>query len=418
MWIGFALAVTGMGGLFFFAGVEELSGIAFVAWTLVNSFVLIAIPMFLFMGEVVLRSGLGERFYGGLSVWLQRIPGGLTQTNIAACSIFAAISGSSVATAATIGTVAVPSMKQYGYPKTLIYGSLAAGGTLGILIPPSISMIVYGAWTENSVGRLFMAGFMPGIMIALMFMLFIAIYSSTRLRGLMPSVEVGTSWKVKACGLVNILPIVVMMVLVLGGIYSGLTTPTEAAALGACAALLLSLVYRTLSLKNVVQALSASARTTAWILFIMFAASILQFGLVSTGVTRALVAFVIDLGLESILLLSAIIVMYMILGCFIDGLSMVLLTLPLVYPVVVAAGFDPIWFGVIIVIYMELAMITPPVGLNLFVIHGIASGDATLGEIARACAPYWFLLVLGTVFLILQPQIALWLPNTLLGILK
>ena len=409
VWIAFALALTGVIGLMLYSGTGAFHNLGVIMWNSSNSFTLTAIPLFLFMGEVILKSGLSNEFYRGLSVVLYRLPGGLIHSNIMGCAVFSAISGSSVATAAAIGTAAVPELRRRGYSDHLTLGSLAAGGTLGILIPPSIVMIIYGDMVQESVAKLFVAGIVPGAILVVMFMAYIII-SVIRNRSLAPAEKMDGSFGDRIGQFIGSWPVMALMVFILGGIYVGLTTPTEAAALGAAGSVLIGLVKRRLTWRILAESLLSAVKVTVMILFIYEGAQVFSFALVHSGVSRGLVAAVTHMNLTPGLFLLFIVMLYLVLGCFIDGISMMILTLPLLYPIITEMGFNPIWFGVIMTILIEMGQITPPMGVNLFTIHGIAEGT-TVSEVVKACIPYWAML-LGTVGLIaLIPGLTTWLPG-------
>jgi len=406
VWIAIALGVVGVTGLLII-NPTLVAGIESVAWNTIESFVLTAVPLFLFMGAVIMNSGVSARFYRGLMPWLARVPGGLAQSNIVACSIFAALCGSSVATAAAIGAIAVPEMRARGYDMRVTTGTLAAGGTLGILIPPSIPLIIYGSTVGESVGRLFTAGILPGMVLTLAFMAFLGVQVWLH-PGLVPRDAVAVTWSMRVRGLLDLMPIVLLIVLVLGGIYAGVMTPTEAAGVGAAGAVAVAALYGGLTWAVLRRSLLETVRTNAMILFIVIGAQIMSFALVSAGIPRGVVAAISDLSASRWMVFTFIVVMYLVLGCLVDALSLMLLTLPVVFPIVQAQGFDPIWFGVVLVILLETGLITPPVGINLFVIQGM-SGEP-LGRVAAGSLPYVVLMLLGVVLLTFFPGLALWLP--------
>ena len=414
-WIAFALGATGMLILYLSKGMIGLQTISSVVWNNANSYILIAVPLFLLMGEVILRSGVSKYFYTGVAALLRRLPGGLLHANIVSCAIFSAVSGSSVATAASVGTVAIPEMLRAGYQPKAVFGSLAAGGTLGILIPPSIVMVLYGALVDESVGRLFAAGVVPGLLMAAVFMAYISIRLWIE-PGIAPpprdleSMVAGTD----LASVLHLLPIVALLLAVLGGIYTGLTTPTEAAAVGALGAIVLAVAYRGLTWKLFGEAVMSSVKTTCMVSLIIIGAQILSTALTYSGLSRELSEWVTGLGLSKWTLFAALVVMYVVLGCFVDGISMIYMTLPVLLPVVKAADFNMIWFGVILTILIEVGQITPPVGLNLFTIQGI-SGGHKFYEVAAGSFPYVFLMLLVIVALAIWPELALWLPDTMRG---
>lgn len=411
-WTAFALGISGVLVLYLSKGLLGLTALSSVVWNNANNYILIAVPMFLLMGEIILRSGVSTHFYRGVVVLLGRLPGGLLHANIASCAVFSAVSGSSVATAATVGTVAIPEMLSRGYEPRTVFGSLAAGGTLGILIPPSIVMVLYGALVEESIARLFMAGVVPGLLMAGIFMAFIAV-----LLLLKPSYaprREAASGKSRTGQAMHVFPVLGLLVVVLGSIYSGIATPTEASALGAAGAIVLAIGYRRFTRKVFTESLMATVKTTCMVAMIIICAQILSTALTYSGVSRTVSEWVMGLGLGKWEFFVALVVLYLVLGCFVDGVSMIYMTLPVLLPVVKAFGFDLVWFGVILTVLIELGQITPPVGLNLFTIHAI-SGGAKFSEVAAGSAPYVALMMFVILMLCLWPEIALWLPATMRG---
>jgi tripartite ATP-independent transporter DctM subunit len=412
LWIAFGLGIAGVVVLVLWGGPATLTTLGPIAWNTVESFVLTSVPLFILMGEVILRAGLSDGFYRSMGVWFRGLRGGLLQSNIVACAIFAAVSGSSVATAAAIGTVAIPEMTKRGYERKILFGSLAAGGTLGILIPPSIPMIIYAALVEQSVERLFIAGVLPGIVMSLVFMAYIWVHVTLR-PGLVPKEEAHATWTERLGAVVGVGPMALLILLVLGSIWLGYATPTEAAAVGASAAIGLSLLARRLRWSTFVQSVASTVRTTCMVLFIIVGAQVLSYALVRTGASRALTAWVVGFGLSRWVLFAIIVLLYIVLGCIVDGVSMMVLTLPILYPIVIAAGFDPIWFGIVLVIMIELGGITPPVGLNMFVIQGI-SGGRPMGEIVWGSLPFGVLMLLVLVLISIFPGVVTWLPTQMI----
>ncbi len=410
-WTAFALGICGVLVLYLSKGTIGLTALSSVVWNNANSYILIAVPMFLLMGEIILRSGVSGYFYRGVVVMLGRLPGGLLHANIASCAVFSAVSGSSVATAATVGTVAIPEMLKRGYEPRTVFGSLAAGGTLGILIPPSIIMVLYGALVEESIARLFMAGVIPGLLMAGIFMIFIAIllllkphYAPSRDAAAQPA----------ARDVLHVFPVLGLLVVVLGSIYSGIATPTEASALGAAGAIVLAIGYGSFTRRIFNESLMATVKTTCMVALIIIGAQILSTALTYSGVSRTVSEWIMGLGLSKWEFFLALVILYIVLGCFVDGISMIYMTLPVLLPVVKAFGFDLIWFGVILTVLIELGQITPPVGLNLFTIHAI-SGGAKFTEVAMGSLPYVGLMLLVILLLCFWPEIALWLPTTMRG---
>lgn len=409
IWVAMALAIVAVAGFFVTQGSAGL--IPFVPFETLNSFVLTAIPLFIFMGEILVHCGASEMLYRGTSKWLAWAPGGLLHSNIGACALFAAISGSSPATAATIGTVAIPALKKRGYDVKMTLGSLAGGGTLGILIPPSISLIVYGMLAEASVGRLFAGGIIPGIILSTMFMAYIGI-KVVRNPQLAPKEE-AFSVRGLILGLKDFLPVTILMIIVLGGIFGGLVTPTEAAALGASGALLIALGLRRLNWQMLRASLLSSLETTCMVLFIVMAASLLASFLGVMRVPAAFSTLILGSGLPVMVILSLIYLLYVFLGCFIDGLSAMVLTMPAVLPVITALGFDPIWFGVVLTVLIEVGMLTPPMGINLFVIQGISGRD--LMEVIAGSVPFFLIMLLGIALFTAFPSTILLLPTLFFG---
>ena len=406
--IAAALGLLGVGLGIAFSPVALDRALGEIFWRSSNDFLIVAVPMFVLLGELVLRAGIAKRMYDALGHWLSWLPGGLMHTNVGSCAMFAATSGSSVATAATLGTVAMPECDRHGYNKRLFFGTLASGGTLGILIPPSINLIVYGLLTNSSVPKLYLAGFIPGFLLALLFM-------GTVLMACLIKPEFGgeriySSWGTRFASLVDLLPPLILFILVIGSIYAGLATPTEAAALGVVGALALAAWTRTLSLTMLTDALLSAMRTTGVIMLIILAAVYLNFVLAAIGLTRELTQFIESLGLSPLEMIFAIVVFYIILGCFLETFSMMLTTVPLIAPIVISLGYDPIWFGILLMVLLEMALITPPIGINLYVIQGIRN-DIDFNDVAIGSAPFVLAMALIVLALIAYPQLALWLPD-------
>ncbi|PLS16046.1 hypothetical protein CVD28_18525 [Bacillus sp. M6-12] len=410
-WVPFALGATGLVGLYLLGDPTSFQALGFIAWNSVNNFELTSIPLFILMGDIILKSGISHKFYYSASVLLRKLPGGLLQTNIVSCSFFAAISGSSLATAAAIGSVSVPELTKRGYNRPMIFGSLGGGGALGILIPPSIPLIIYGSMVEESVAKLFIAGIVPGLVATLIFMIYIAVMCLIKPE-LTPDLE-PTTWSEKIKSIGGILPLTILVGLIASGIYLGFTTPTEAAGFGVVAALIICGFYKKITYENIKQSLISTVKTTSMVLFIVVAAQILSYLIVKSGINRGLTDWVVSLDPSPALFLIVIILLYLILGCLIDGLSLIFLTLPVLWPLVQAMGFDPIWFGILLVILIEVAQITPPVGLNLYVLQGIAGEKTPLTDIIKGNIPYFFLYLFLALLIILFPQIVLWLPSNM-----
>ena len=379
-----------------------------MAWATSNNFLLVAIPFFVLLGEILLRSGVAERMYNALVLWVPWLPGGLMHSNIAACAMFAATSGSSVATAATIGTVAMGEIKKHGYSERLFLGTIAAGGTLGILIPPSINLIVYGALTDSSIPKLYLAGIIPGLVLASLFSLTVLIICL-----LWPALggrRTRTDWQARVRALPDLIPPLVIFLAVIGSIYAGLATATESAALGVLAALGVAAWHRRLTVRMLLHAFEGTMRTTAMIMAILIAAYFVNFVISSIGLTAQVNRLVTGLGLSSTELLFGVIVFYLVLGCFMETLSMMVATVPIIAPIMVKAGYDPIWFGVLVVILLETAMITPPVGINLYVVQGLRQ-RGKIDDVIIGSAPFVVTMLVMLALLSYWPDIALWLPR-------
>ncbi len=380
-----------------------------IYWSNSIDFILVAIPLFIMMGEILLRSGIAEKMYAALSHWLSWLPGGLMHSNVGASTLFAATSGSSIATAATVGTVALPEARKGGYNERLFMGTLAAGGTLGILIPPSINMIVYGLLTNTSVPKLYLAGFLPGFLLAMLFMATVVIaclfrpkWGGTRTR---------SSWAARFRCLPDLIPPLLIFATVVGSIYAGLATPSEAASLGVVASLALAAWNRQLNLKMLVLALEGTMRTTAMVMLIVLAAMFLNFVLSVIGLTQVLTGFILGMGLSPMATMAVIVMGFLVLGCFMEAFSLLLIATPLVAPIVASLGFDLIWFGILMMLLLETALITPPIGVNLYVIQGVRGGGA-MNDVIIGSLPFVIAMLLMIVALLYFPQIALWLPQT------
>jgi len=403
-----ALGVLGLALARIFSEMPLHLAIGEYFWQNGTEFLLMAIPMFILLGELLLRAGIAGRMYNALAQWLSWLPGGLMHTNIGACALFAASSGSSVATAATVGTVALPEIRRHGYNERLFLGTLAAGGTLGILIPPSINLIIYGLLTNTSVPELYLAGFLPGLLLASLFMTTVLIFCLAN-RG-WGGTPVETSWELRLKSLPNLVPPLLVFVVVVGTIYLGWATPTEAASLGVMFALALAAYYKSLSLAMLREAVEGTMRTTAMVMLIILAAIFLNFVLGMIGLTQELTQFIKGLGLGPTNTIIVIIVFYLVLGCFMETLSMLITTAPLVTPIVVSLGFDPVWFGILLTVLMEAALITPPVGVNLYVVQGIR-GRGTINDVIVGTLPFVATMFVMLALLVLYPEIALWLPK-------
>ena len=414
MLIGVPIAVSMLligvvGGVLAF-GMPFLNSMATVIWGVGNENLLTSIPLFVLLGELLLRSGIAYRMYVALSAWLARLPGGLLHTNIGCCALFAATSGSSVATAATIGTVALPPLHRRGYSMRDSLGTLAAGGTLGILIPPSVNMIVYGSLTNNSIGKLFIAGIIPGLLLTLSFMAFIYVSAIAR-SGATVRREAVIPLAERVRLLANLVPPLIVFGVVMGSLYFGIATATESAALGVVIALAFVWKSGKLTLDLLKNCFQQTARISGMILLIITVAFVLNLTISLTGVADTLTKWVTSFGLSTTGMLFALIVFYLIFGMFMDVLSMQVATIPLTYPIVTALGVDPIWYGIFIVLMCELGLITPPVGMNLFVVHGIRTDQGGIEDAIWGALPFALIMILFTIFLMFFPQVALWLPG-------
>ncbi|MEM7774902.1 MAG: TRAP transporter large permease [Pseudomonadota bacterium] len=381
-------------------------------WQTGTDFLLVAIPMFVLLGEILLRAGITERMYNGIVKWLAWLPGGLMHSNIGSSALFAATSGSSVATAATIGTVALPQIEKRGYNEPLFLGTVAAGGTLGILIPPSINLILFGLLTDTSVSELYLAGFLPGLVLSLIFMVTVVI--ACVLRPSWGGERVTATWHERFVALIDLLPPIGIFLVVVGSIYAGLATPTEAASLGVVAAMVLAAANGSLTIAMLRAAVEGTMRTTAMIMLIILAAVFLNFVLSTLGITQALTQGIVELGLTPFQTLLMIIAFYLVLGCFMETLSMLLTTATLVTPIVVALGYDPVWFGILLMVLLELALITPPVGINLYVVQGIRP-KGSMNDVMIGAVPFVFSMFVMLALLIAFPSLALWLPKLVYG---
>jgi C4-dicarboxylate transporter, DctM subunit len=421
LYVATALGLIGMSLMQFFSDRPLWDMLGQIAWNTNSNFILVAVPLFIMMGEILVRSGIADRMYRILSHWLAPIPGGLLHSNIASCAMFAAVSGSSAATAATIGSVSLPSFRTRGYSERLAVGSLAAGGTLGILIPPSISFILYGVLVEESIGRLYLAGFIPGILLTGVFMVIIAVIAK-----IWPHVaprESAPPWRDRLIGLLALTPVFALMVIVLGTIYAGIATPTEAAAFGVVASFILAACERRINRQMVQEVLLSTVRSSCMIMLIVTAAFILNFALSILGVPTQVSRFVTSLHLSSLTFVIFLILFYLLLGTFMEALAMIVTTIPILVPALQAAGIDMVWFGVIVVILMEAALISPPEGINLYVIHGIrktvmeeaGEKSGTIMDLWIGVLPFMLGQAIVIALLVAFPAIALWLPNFFKG---
>jgi C4-dicarboxylate transporter, DctM subunit len=408
MAVPFAIAVPAMLYLLLQGGLPSLNSLGLVSWGSMNSFVLTCVPLFMLMAEILRVSGLSRRIYNGLSKLVARLPGGLLQTNIAGCAVFASVSGSSIATAASIGGVALPQLIERKYDRPLAAGSLAAGGTLGILLPPSFGMIVYGTFTETSVPKLFMTGITPGLIMTALFMIYIGIHA-TLAPEVAPREQGPRSFPDFIAALADVLPFALLIVGTLGGIYAGLVTTTEGATIGCCLAMLLGAIVGDLTWRGLLEAMSSTVKFSGNILFIIFSAYLFSYAISFADVGEKITAFIVGLHLTRLEFFLVLFVLYTILGCLIESLGMIVITVPLIFPVLPNYGIDPLLFGVVLVLFVELGQISPPIGINLFVIQSI--WDGKLSEVVLGTIPFHLTMFVVLAIIIVWPEIALWLPQ-------
>lgn len=393
-----------------FAFIPATRGIGTVTWQSMNDGLLIAVPLFVLMGELLLRSGVASRMYNALSGWLGWLPGGLMHANIGTSTLFAATSGSSVATAATVATTAIPEIKRHNYNEPLFLGSIAASGTLGILIPPSINLIIFGALTNTSIPALYLAGFIPGLGLAVLFSM--AVLVACKIRPEWGGERISATWRERLGGLPHLLPPLFIFFLVVGTIYAGWATPTEAAALGVLGAIVVAAFARALTLSAIRAAFFGTIRTTGMLIAIVSAAYFLNFIFGNIGLTSSVTDAFQNLSLSPYGTLFLVIAFYLVLGLFLETLSLMVATVSIFTPVLVSQGFDPVWFGILVILLIETAMITPPVGINLFVVQGVR-GRGSLNDVVKGVVPFLGSLFVGIILIILFPQIVLFLPEIL-----
>jgi C4-dicarboxylate transporter, DctM subunit len=410
--IAATMGVLGLALNQFYSSMPLYLAMGEILWNSSSEYILIAIPLFIMLGEILLRSGIAERVYGAIAQWLSWLPGGLMHANIGTCTMFAATSGSSVATAATVGVVALPQIARRRYDERLFLGTLAAGGTLGILVPPSINFILYGLLTNTSVPRLYLAGMVPGIALALFFMVYVLV--SCLLRPAKGGTPIETSWRLRIVALKDLIAPLLIFLVVVGSIYAGWATPTEAASLGVLAALLLAAVERTLTFAMMRAVLEGTMRTTAMIMLIILAAQFLNFVLASIGFTDGMGKLIDGLGLGKYGTLVLVIVFYLVLGCFMETISMMILTTPFIFPIVTDLGWDPIWWGIVLTVLIEAALITPPVGLNLYVVQGMRE-RGPIADVIWGALPFVGAMLLLIAVLMIYPDLALGLPKLVMG---
>lgn len=408
VWIGISLFMVGLLGLIIFTDLPALTIMSNIVWNNTSGSTMMALPLFVFMGEILFRSKISENLFNGLSPWMDRIPGRLIHVNIFASTLFAAVSGSSAATTATVGKITLPEFRKRGYDRTLCVGSLAGAGTLGFLIPPSMMMLVYGIMADVSIGKLFVAGFIPGIIIALTFSGYV-MYRCVKDPELAPAGDLSYTWGDRLRSIPLLAPVIILVTIVLGSIYAGWATPTEAAAVGVAGALFFALLTKSLTWQIFKDALMGSVKTSCMIMWIVCGAAFLSVAVGYLGIATSLTAFVSGLGLSRYTLILILSIMYLVMGCLLDGFSMIVMSLPIALPLINQAGFDPIWFGIYLVIMIQLAQITPPVGFNLFVINGLIDDD--IGKIAVAALPFFVMLLAVTALLTFFPDIVLFMPR-------
>ncbi len=409
--LGAALGLTGFAILEIFGGGVTRLGVQAV-FNVLAEFTLTAIPLFILLGDVLVASGLATGIYKAMSPLFGRLRGGLLHTNIAVCTVFGAVSGSSMSVSAAVGSVAYPELSQRGYDRRLVVGSLAGGGTLGLLIPPSLSLLIYGALTDTSIGKLFLAGVLPGLMMAALFMVYIEI-TVRRQPSLAPQ-EPRMPWGETLRATMAVWPILVLILAVLGSLFAGIATPTESAAVGVAAAVLLGFTMGDLTWPKLAKTFLSSASTFAVIALVFMGAVILAQSISLMQLPQKMLETISGVGMSPLVLLVVIVFIYLLLGMIFDGLSMMVMTLPVVFPLMTGLGFDAIWLGVVITMMVEIGMLTPPVGMNLFVLVGIAQGKVTLAEAAMGALPFWILLMVGVAILTVVPGIATWLPSVAL----
>ncbi len=408
IWVAISMIGVSTIGMILFTSRPVGDAMATTIWGTSSSWTLTALPLFVWMGEILFRTKLSENLFAGLSPWMQKLPGGLIHVNVVGCALFAAISGSSAATVATVGKMSIPELRKRKYPEKILLGSLAGSGTLGLLIPPSIILIIYGVTVQESIAKLFIAGIIPGIMIALIFMSYVIIWSLINKKSMPKYVESFTFLeKVKKSK--QLLPVIILISAVIGSIYTGIATATEAASLGVVGALILSYFQKSLNIETFKQSLLGATKTSCMIAFILAGSTFLSLAMGFTGLPRNLAIWIQNMELSPYVLIFVLMIFYIILGMFLDGISAVVLTMAIIEPMIRQAGFDMIWFGIFLVIVVEMAQITPPVGFNLFVLQGMADKD--MGFIARSAFPLFMLMILAVILVVIFPEIALWMPQ-------
>ena len=411
IWVALSMIGVSAIGMMLFTSRPVGDAMATTIWGTSSSWTLTALPLFVWMGEILFRTKLSENLFKGLSPWMQKLPGGLIHVNVVGCALFAAISGSSAATVATVGKMSIPELRKRNYPEKILLGSLAGSGTLGLLIPPSIILIIYGVAVQESIAKLFIAGILPGIMIALIFMSYVMIWSLMNKKE-MPKILEEYSFVEKVRRSKQLLPVILLILAVIGSIYTGVATATEAASLGVVGALILSYFQKSLTLKTFKSSLLGATKTSCMIAFILAGSTFLSLAMGFTGLPRNLAIWIQNMDLSPYVLIFVLMIFYIILGMFLDGISAVVLTMAIIEPMIRQAGFDMIWFGIFLVIVVEMAQITPPVGFNLFVLQGMANKD--MGYIAKSAFPLFMLMVLAVIIVVIFPEIALWMPEQMI----
>ena len=411
IWVALSMIGVSAIGMMLFTSRPVGDAMATTIWGTSSSWTLTALPLFVWMGEILFRTKLSENLFKGLSPWMQKLPGGLIHVNIVGCALFAAISGSSAATVATVGKMSIPELRKRKYPEKILLGSLAGSGTLGLLIPPSIILIIYGVAVQESIAKLFIAGIIPGIMIALIFMSYVIIWSLIN-KKIMPKILEEYSFIDKIKRSKQLLPVIILIVAVIGSIYTGIATATEAASLGVLGALILSYFQKSLTVETFKSSLLGATKTSCMIAFILAGSTFLSLAMGFTGLPRNLALWIQNMELSPYVLIFVLMIFYIILGMFLDGISAVVLTMAIIEPMIRQAGFDMIWFGIFLVIVVEMAQITPPVGFNLFVLQGMANKD--MGYIAKSAFPLFLLMVLAVILVVIFPEIVLWMPEQMI----
>ncbi|MDD5037906.1 MAG: TRAP transporter large permease subunit [Dehalococcoidales bacterium] len=411
--ISFSLGILSLAGLLLFFGMDRMAAFGSIPWTTLNIFVFAAVPLFFLMSEIITFTGMSSDIFDAMRKWLNWLPGGLAIVSVVTCTIFGAVSSTGVGVAAIVGKIAVPEMLKYNYERKLALGSLAASSSLGMLIPPSIPLIVYGMVTEQSVGRLFMAGILPGLLVAALY----SVYIITRVvlkPALAPPTPGGFTLKEQLLSLRKIWPIATLIVLVLGGMYAGVYTPTEAAAIGVVGSVIIAALYRRLTWYNLRNAITSATKTTSMMMLIVVGAMLFGYMITNLGIAQSLSEWIVGLGINRWVAFAMMNMIWLVLGCFLEVSSIILITIPVLYPVTIALGFDPIWLGVVLIVNMCAAVVTPPVGLCSYVVHSVVP-DIPISEIFRGVVPFFFLVIIAIIILSIFPEIVMVLPNMMYG---